>query len=167
LRWLTPGHVEELQVGAQPQSAHGSFRYRAELNGIRAVAVLAVFASHVGFDRMVGGWIGVGMFLVLSGYLITSILMAECAVLSAGLIMGIYLFHLPALELTARYGPGPWAVNVALALGLTLAMTAASYRLLEQPLLRLKSRAPITTSLRGREAFAPPPRGVTTVGEAV
>jgi peptidoglycan/LPS O-acetylase OafA/YrhL len=63
---------------------------------------------------------------------------------------GIYLFHLPALILTNRYGPGPWAVNVTLAFVLTLAVAAASYRFLERPILRLKDRIP--TKVRGSDS---------------
>ncbi len=53
------------------------FGYRPELDGLRALAVVAVFFSHVGWGRLIGGWIGVGIFFVLSGYLITSILTSE------------------------------------------------------------------------------------------
>jgi peptidoglycan/LPS O-acetylase OafA/YrhL len=47
------------------------------LDGLRAVAVFAVFGSHIGIPQLTGGWIGVSVFFVLSGYLITSILLAE------------------------------------------------------------------------------------------
>ncbi|GAB3242659.1 acyltransferase family protein [Kineosporia babensis] len=59
------------------QPAERRFGYRPELDGLRALAVLAVFVSHVGWGPLAGGWIGVGIFFVLSGYLITSILMSE------------------------------------------------------------------------------------------
>jgi peptidoglycan/LPS O-acetylase OafA/YrhL len=55
----------------------GTTTYRPELDGLRAVAVLAVFGSHIGIAQITGGWIGVSVFFVLSGYLITSILLAE------------------------------------------------------------------------------------------
>jgi len=48
-----------------------------ELDGIRAVAVLAVFAFHTMPDRLPVGWVGVDVFFVLSGYLITGLLLAE------------------------------------------------------------------------------------------
>ncbi|MFI7587224.1 acyltransferase family protein [Spongisporangium articulatum] len=53
--------------------------YRPELDGLRALAVLAVFGSHTGWGPLAGGWIGVGVFFVLSGYLITTILLREWA----------------------------------------------------------------------------------------
>ena len=51
------------------------FAYRPQLDGLRAVAVVAVIAFHLG--RLPGGYLGVDLFFVLSGYLITSILLAE------------------------------------------------------------------------------------------
>ena len=53
--------------------------YRPALDGIRAVAVLAVIAYHFGYYRAQGGFLGVDVFFVLSGYLITSLLLAEHA----------------------------------------------------------------------------------------
>lgn len=44
--------------------------YRKELDGMRAIAVVSVILFHVGFPSMPGGYIGVDVFFVLSGYLI-------------------------------------------------------------------------------------------------
>ncbi|MEQ9258094.1 MAG: acyltransferase family protein [Roseovarius sp.] len=44
--------------------------YRKELDGLRAIAVLSVILFHVGFPDMKGGYVGVDIFFVLSGYLI-------------------------------------------------------------------------------------------------
>lgn len=52
-------------------------RHRPELDGLRAVAVLAVVASHTGATITLGGWTGVDVFFVLSGYLITALLLEE------------------------------------------------------------------------------------------
>lgn len=46
------------------------------LDGLRAVAVLAVIAYHLGFSWATGGLLGVGVFFTLSGYLITDLLLA-------------------------------------------------------------------------------------------
>ena len=47
------------------------------LDGLRAVAVLAVIAYHLNFGWAQGGMLGVGVFFVLSGYLITNLLLVE------------------------------------------------------------------------------------------
>lgn len=52
-------------------------KYRREVDGLRAVAVLPVILFHAGFSVFSGGFVGVDVFFVISGYLITSILMAE------------------------------------------------------------------------------------------
>ena len=53
--------------------------YRPHLDGIRAVAVILVILFHLGYDWMPGGFVGVDVFFVLSGYLITGLLVAELA----------------------------------------------------------------------------------------
>jgi peptidoglycan/LPS O-acetylase OafA/YrhL len=52
-------------------------KYRREIDGLRAVAVLPVIFFHAGFSVFSGGYIGVDVFFVISGYLITSILISE------------------------------------------------------------------------------------------
>ena len=51
--------------------------YRKEIDGLRAVAVIPVILFHAGFTQFGGGFVGVDVFFVISGYLITSILIAE------------------------------------------------------------------------------------------
>jgi peptidoglycan/LPS O-acetylase OafA/YrhL len=53
-----------------------SFKYQPPLDGLRAVAVGGVIVYHFGSD-LPGGFLGVDTFFVLSGYLITSLLLAE------------------------------------------------------------------------------------------
>lgn len=52
-------------------------KYRREIDGLRAIAVLPVIFFHAGFQTFHGGFIGVDIFFVISGYLITSIIMGE------------------------------------------------------------------------------------------
>lgn len=51
--------------------------YRPEVDGLRALAILPVLMHHSGFHFLPGGFLGVDVFFVISGYLITSILMKE------------------------------------------------------------------------------------------
>jgi len=52
-------------------------KYRREIDGLRAVAVLPVILFHAGFSIFSGGYVGVDVLFVISGYLITSILISE------------------------------------------------------------------------------------------
>lgn len=52
-------------------------KHRKDIEGLRAVAILLVVATHAGMPGLAGGFIGVDVFLVLSGYLITGLLFDE------------------------------------------------------------------------------------------
>src|SRR5436190_16230696 len=65
-------------MGAVPGAPH-RFAYRPALDGVRALAVMAVVLFHAGVSVLPGGFLGVDAFFVLSGYLITSLLLAEYA----------------------------------------------------------------------------------------
>jgi peptidoglycan/LPS O-acetylase OafA/YrhL len=54
-----------------------SVQYRPAIDGLRAVAVLAVFIFHLKRKWLPGGFVGVDIFFVISGFLITSILLRE------------------------------------------------------------------------------------------
>jgi peptidoglycan/LPS O-acetylase OafA/YrhL len=51
--------------------------YRAEIDGLRALAVIPVVLFHAGFGLFAGGYVGVDVFFVISGYLIASIIVSE------------------------------------------------------------------------------------------
>jgi peptidoglycan/LPS O-acetylase OafA/YrhL len=53
------------------------FPYMPGIDAMRALAVLAVFGYHAGLDWVPGGFLGVDVFFVISGYLITSLLLRE------------------------------------------------------------------------------------------
>jgi peptidoglycan/LPS O-acetylase OafA/YrhL len=51
--------------------------YRKEIDGLRALAVIPVILFHAGFTTFSGGFVGVDVFFVISGFLITSIILKE------------------------------------------------------------------------------------------
>jgi peptidoglycan/LPS O-acetylase OafA/YrhL len=57
--------------GAHPIS------FRKDIEGLRAIAILLVVGAHAGVPQLAGGFVGVDVFFVLSGYLITSLLLDE------------------------------------------------------------------------------------------
>ncbi len=59
------------------EQREGTWTYRPHLDGLRAVAVYLVVAFHAGIGRAAGGFIGVDVFFVLSGYLVTNILLRD------------------------------------------------------------------------------------------
>ena len=60
-----------------PKPVEGTSPYNAGLDGLRAVAVLGVVAYHLGLGFAQGGLLGVAVFFVLSGYLITDLLVVQ------------------------------------------------------------------------------------------
>jgi peptidoglycan/LPS O-acetylase OafA/YrhL len=51
--------------------------YRREIDGLRALAVIPVILFHAGFETFKGGFVGVDVFFVISGYLITSLILTD------------------------------------------------------------------------------------------
>jgi len=81
-----PGDVDEVGDGRRqlepdgargPSEATGRFGYHAALDGLRGAAVLAVIAYHDNYRWARGGFLGVDIFFVLSGFLITTLLVIE------------------------------------------------------------------------------------------
>lgn len=60
--------------------ASGMLSYRPDIDGLRAIAILSVVLYHAGVPWVPGGFVGVDIFFVISGYLITGIVMREMAV---------------------------------------------------------------------------------------
>ena len=56
---------------------HAGMKYRPEIDGLRAVAVVPVVLFHAGFSAFGGGFVGVDVFFVISGYLITTLILRD------------------------------------------------------------------------------------------
>jgi peptidoglycan/LPS O-acetylase OafA/YrhL len=75
--------LTDLAVGSAPESASGELRdppvstYRPHLDGLRAIAVYLVVLFHSGIAWAAGGFIGVDVFFVLSGFLVTQLLLRD------------------------------------------------------------------------------------------
>lgn len=54
-----------------------SIKYRAEIDGLRAIAVISVIIYHLNENWLPGGFLGVDIFFVISGFLITGIIITE------------------------------------------------------------------------------------------
>ena len=67
LKYLAP-----LQMRRQ-----NNMKYRPEIDGLRALAVVQVILFHAGFELFSGGFVGVDVFFVISGYLITTIIIQD------------------------------------------------------------------------------------------
>ncbi|WP_338045193.1 acyltransferase family protein [Paenibacillus humicola] len=73
---MPKSRTAEMQASDQP-SSEPERRYMPGLDGLRALAVLAVIFYHLNYGWAPGGFLGVAVFFVLSGYLITDLLAAE------------------------------------------------------------------------------------------
>jgi peptidoglycan/LPS O-acetylase OafA/YrhL len=94
----------------------GGIQYIPAIDGLRAIAVMAVIFYHLGFDWIPGGFLGVDLFFVISGYVITRLLL-DSIERSGGLdLRAFYLARmrrlLPALAfmlVTTAIAVGIWA----------------------------------------------------------
>lgn len=73
-----PARQPAIARGAPPRG-HAGTRYRGEIDGLRALAVVPVILFHLGVGWLPGGFVGVDVFFVISGYLITGILLGDMA----------------------------------------------------------------------------------------
>jgi peptidoglycan/LPS O-acetylase OafA/YrhL len=104
---------------ATPAREHGPYRlgYRPDIEGLRAVAILLVVAAHAGVPWLAGGFVGVDVFFVLSGYLITGLLVQEMRATGGVRLLDFYARRLrrllPALLVMVVGTAGAAAVLLA------------------------------------------------------
>lgn len=91
---------------AHPANGHALPRYRPDIDGLRAVAVLPVVFWHYGVWPFSGGFVGVDVFFVISGFLITSLIHAE---MKAGTFSIAYFYE----RRIRRIFPALFAVLIA------------------------------------------------------
>ncbi len=76
--WAPPPDPESPdRAGANAPARSARPRFRSDIEGLRGLAVLLVVAFHAGLPRLGGGYVGVDLFFVISGFLITGLLVDE------------------------------------------------------------------------------------------
>ncbi|WP_162566340.1 acyltransferase family protein [Variovorax sp. SRS16] len=104
----------------------GPFRFRGDINGLRAWAVIAVMLYHFGVPRVTGGYIGVDVFFVISGFLMTGIVVRGLEGTAAG-GFSLWQFYLARAN---RILPALIALCVVLLASGWALMTPIDYRML-------------------------------------
>src|SRR3954447_26611047 len=71
--------IEAREAPAAPPAGAGGAHigFRPDIEGLRAIAVTLVVLSHAGISTFAGGYVGVDVFFVISGFLITTLLLKE------------------------------------------------------------------------------------------
>lgn len=71
------GRSASSEANPVPSAGGTSTRFRPDIEGLRAVAIIAVLLYHAGVPQISGGYVGVDIFFVLSGFLMTRLILAE------------------------------------------------------------------------------------------
>ena len=87
---IAQDEIRFLQSGDESGTAPGDRKFRPDVEGLRAVAVLLVVLFHAGVPRLTGGFVGVDVFFVLSGFVITGLLLRERASTGATRLLSFY-----------------------------------------------------------------------------
>lgn len=111
-----------------PIPGRAGLDYRRDIDGLRAVAVLMVVLHHAGLGLASGGFVGVDIFFVISGFLITRILQAD--VTASNFRFGAFYFRRAKRLLPALY-----AMMLATLVGGYWILTPSDYSLLGQSIL--------------------------------
>lgn len=141
-----------------PAGAAPGRRYRRDVQGLRAVAILAVVGYHAAVPDMGGGYVGVDVFFVISGYLITSLLFRELATRGTLSFWGFYARRarriLPSAVLVVLATSAasvallsPLRAATVLRDGLSAALYAANYRFAVEATSYLSRGGPVSPFL--------------------
>ena len=85
-----PAGVADADLADQSGSAPGDRRFRPDVEGLRAVAVLLVVLYHANLPGLSGGFVGVDVFFVISGFVITGLLLRERAATERTSLLSFY-----------------------------------------------------------------------------
>jgi peptidoglycan/LPS O-acetylase OafA/YrhL len=105
--WAAPSVRDEPPGATTRPDASGAAEsgFRPDIEGLRALAIVLVVIYHVGFAWLPGGFVGVDVFFVISGFLITSLLVREATRTDRISLKGFYARRarriLPAAALVA------------------------------------------------------------------
>ena len=83
-------------------------KHRDDLQGLRGVAILLVMLRHAGMPFLAGGFVGVDVFFVLSGFLITGLLLAQVEAKGRISLRDFYVPVRAACRPYARYRRSQW-----------------------------------------------------------
>lgn len=116
--------ADEVSIGplppAPPCLTLAALQYRPAIDGLRAIAVLSVFVFHLNRLWLPGGFVGVDIFFVISGYLITSIILKDCE-------KGVFCFQKFYQRRIARLFPAFFTVGFATLLGASFIYSPQDY----------------------------------------
>ncbi len=102
--------MNSAKESAHPATNAFGLAYRPDIEGVRGIAILLVVAAHAEFSWFAGGFVGVDVFFVMSGYLITALLFQELRQSGGAEAMGILC---PAFTTLAAGAPFYADVHVA------------------------------------------------------
>ena len=103
--------LPRVTAGPEPRNHRFDLGFRPDIQGLRAIAVVLVLVSHAGLPHVAGGFVGVDVFFVVSGFLITSLLVKEVFATGRISIAGFYARR------ARRILPAASAVTLATVLG--------------------------------------------------
>ena len=112
---------------ATPLPRTRSLAYRADIDGLRALAVVAVVVYHVFPNWLPGGFVGVDVFFVISGYLISTIIFQQ--------------LNRQEFKLSVFYSHRVWRLFPALFLVLAITLAYGFLRLQPDELIQLSKHA--------------------------